>query len=395
MSNNTTKMFKSSVIIKIITLILSFVNTIVINRALGTVLRGEYTFIINAANMLQLILNLGIGYSYSYFSKKGLEKSKQIFSTIILIQFIIYSIILIFLINFNLSYSILLISFLSIILTLNLQIMFITMIEDIIKRNKILIKTSIIYTLGLVISYYFLERSLTIIIFISAFKYIIEIVYLMYSYELYKVDFKNVNLKLFINILKIGFPTMIMTLLITLNYNIDIFIMKFTTNNYQIGLYGVAVSLATMVWVIPDAFKDVIFNRSAKEDCIREINVAIKINIILCIVIIIGFMLLGQSFLNIMYGSEYVESYSLVVILFVGTIPMILYKLIHPLYIANGKQIIVMIILMISVMINVMLNLMTIPKMGAIGAAISSVISYTICGVIFIIKYKCDFKMVK
>lgn len=390
MNKNIISMFKSSVIIKVITLILSFVNTIVINRVLGVELRGEYTFIINTANVLQLILNLGIGYSYSYFVKKGLNKHKETFSTIIFIQFIIYSILFIFLINFNVGTRVLSIAFLSVILTLNLQVMFITMIEDIVSRNKILIKTSIIYTIGLVISYYFFKRSLNLIILITAIKYIIEIIYLGYIYKLYKMVFKNINFKLFKNILIVGFPSMIMTLLISLNYNINIFIMKFITTNYQIGLYGVAVSLSTMVWVIPDAFKEVIFNRSAKEDCIKEINAAIKINLIICIVIILGFIVLGKPFLRIMYGVEYLEAYNLIIMLFIGTIPMILYKLIHPLYISNGKQNIVVSILMVSVIVNVILNLIIIPKIGAMGAAISSVISYTLCGIIFFLKYKRD-----
>ena len=80
--DNFKLMIKSSLIIKIIAVMLSFINTIIINRFLGVELRGEYTFILNSANLVHLILNLGIGYSYSYFCKEKYENVKQIFSKI-------------------------------------------------------------------------------------------------------------------------------------------------------------------------------------------------------------------------------------------------------------------------------------------------------------------------
>ena len=55
--DNFKLMIKSSLIIKIIAVMLSFINTIIINRFLGVELRGEYTFILNSANLVHLILN--------------------------------------------------------------------------------------------------------------------------------------------------------------------------------------------------------------------------------------------------------------------------------------------------------------------------------------------------
>ena len=66
---------------------------------------------------------------------------------------------------------------------------------------------------------------------------------------------------------------------------------------------------------------------------------------------------------------------------------MVIYKLIHPLYISKGKQIIVFIILLISVVINAICNSVLIPAFGIIGAAIASVVSYTICSLMFLIKF--------
>lgn len=392
MSDN---IFKSSILIKIITVIMSFINTIIINRFLGVSLRGEYTFIINTANMLQLILNLGIGYSYAYFVKEKYKDCKEIFIHISIIQFLIYISFYIIISIFNSNELINRIIALSIILTLNLQILFITMIEDIIKRNKILLISSIIYTTLLISIYFTSNSNLNVVIYITIIKYIIEIIILAIKFKLYKISFNNrsINFILLKKILKVGAPTMIMTLLITVNYNIDVFIMKFITTNYEIGLYGVAVTLANMIWIIPDAFKEVIYSISAQKDCIEEIVTSIIINILICIIITIGFVFLGKWFLELFYGNEYVDSFRLVTTLFIGTVPMIVYKLIHPLYITNGKPIIVIKILAISVAINVVLNIIIIPFKGAYGAALASVISYSICGSIFLFKFKHDYNI--
>lgn len=393
--DNFKLMIKSSLIIKIIAVMLSFINTIIINRFLGVELRGEYTFILNSANLVHLILNLGIGYSYSYFCKEKYENVKQIFSKIIYYQFILYLIVFFILNCFIKSTSNKIIIFFSIILTLNLQISFITMVEDIVKRNIILLKCSVMYTTLLTIIFMCIRvKNINVILIITSLKYFVEIFYLSRNFNLF--SYLKSNCKIEINtvkkILKAGAPTMIMTILISINYNIDVLILKYLSNNYEVGLYGVAVTLANMVWIIPDAFKEVILNKSAKNDCVREVVVSIYINFFICIFIIVGFALLGKSFIRIIYGREYVESFCIILLLFIGTIPMIIYKLIHPIYLSNGKQYLVMNILLISAIINIVFNFLIIPNWGAVGAAIASVFSYAICGIIFWVKFKRDYK---
>jgi len=393
MDKKTINLYKSSLIIKIVSVVLSFINTIIINRSIGIDARGEYAFIINTSNMCQLVLNCGIGYSYPYFVKKKVENIKQLFSKIVILQFIIYFIVATILLFFINDKSTIIIIILSIILTLNFQILFITMIEDIKIRNQVMLISSIAYTIILLITTLVFNGGLAGVILVTGIKYFIEAIVLMKVYNLFIWNFKNIYVNEVINILKIGTPTMIMTLLISINYNIDIIIMKFMANNYEVGVYSVAVTLANMIWIIPDSFKEVLFNRSAKTDSRSQIVIAIILNCILCIIITLGFVLLGKYFLSIVYGVEYLVSYKITIILFFGTIPMIFYKLIHPLYIADGNQVMVMKILLIAVISNVLLNIFIIPLYGGIGAAIASVVSYSICGCIFVYRFKKDYKI--
>ena len=93
---------------------------------------------------------------------------------------------------------------------------------------------------------------------------------------------------------------------------------------------------------------------------------------------------MGKLFINVMYGLEFSNSYFCTIILFVGCLSMIIYKLIHPIYISKGKQSVVVKILFLSVLINIVLNLFLIPYFTIYGAAIASVFSYTTCSFIFL-----------
>ena len=136
---------------------------------------------------------------------------------------------------------------------------------------------------------------------------------------------------------------------------------------------------------------EIMYNRAAKKDNPKEVILAILCNMTICIIVLIGFIFLGKWFLNTMYGSDFIASYPLVLTLFIGTLPMVLYKLIHPIYIANGRTKTVVTLLAIAVLINIIGDVVLIPEFKGMGAAVSSVISYMICGVIFFVKFKVDY----
>lgn len=102
---------------------------------------------------------------------------------------------------------------------------------------------------------------------------------------------------------------MLLLLMTTLNYNIDIIILKYYSSYSAVGIYSVGVTLATMIWIIPDAFKEVLFSKTSKDDSIKEIIVSIKLNLYICSIIIVSFLFLGKIFIYIAYGQEYVNRF--------------------------------------------------------------------------------------
>ena len=383
--------YSKPVAFKLLCVAVGFINSILINRCLGVALRGEYTIITNWASLIQLFLNLGIGTAYPAFKRKDPQNSKCIFSTITFVMAIAYaliSVVLLPIVSAQNRYILLL----TVITTIENLLIYIAIVEDVTKRNVINLMTSIIHAVVLVVVLLFYNRNLNAIMIAIFLDHILLCCSFVWLYHIHELNFGHLKIETIISILKIAIPAMLMNMLMYLNYHADVlFLGHLVDDPVEVGLYGTAVTLGNMLWISPDAFKDVLFNRAAKKDNPQEILLAIVCNCLLCIVIIAGFILLGKPFLYIMYGQEYVASYPLVLLLFVGTLPMILYKLIHPIYIANGNTKIVVILLSVAVIINIIGNILLIPEQKGVGAAISSVVSYSICGIAFYWKFKRDY----
>lgn len=390
--------YVKSITLKILTVLIGFLNTILINRSLGVALRGEYTTILTWASLFQLLLNLGIGTTYPAFKRKYKYSSKKVFFSVICFISSIYLLLLV-LCSPWLSIRTLSIFLIAIVLSVENMMIFIAIVEDVSKRNLINVFTSIANTVLLMIIFIFKPFNLTFVLCSILSNSISLIVLLKKQFNLCFARL-CVSLGILKTILKSSVSAMFMNLLMYLNYHTNVLALSYmSVDNIQIGLYGTAVTLGNMLWILPDAFKDVLYNRVTKKDSPIEVLYAITINVVICIFILITFFFIGKQFLYYMYGSGFVDAYPLVLLLFIGTMPMVLYKLIHPSYIANGKTIVVIIFLMVSVILNLVFNIALIPKYKAFGAAISTVIAYTVCGIAFFVKfiydYKIDFKKLK
>ena len=72
---------------------------------------------------------------------------------------------------------------------------------------------------------------------------------------------------------------MIVMLLITINYRVDIVMIRHLSSSSEVGIYSVAVTLSNIFLVIPDAFKEVLFEKASngehKQDAYASITASI------------------------------------------------------------------------------------------------------------------------
>ncbi len=387
------KQYGLSVGYKLLCVALSFVNSALINRCLGVELRGQYTVITNLASLLQLLLNLGIGNAYPVFKRKEPDKAKTIFSTVLYCQLLLYTCIFApVVIAVPLFYKYVVI--IAVLCVLENQILFVSIVENVVEKNKFNLITTLIYMFNLFVTYYAFRYNMTVVMIAVIVDHCLLTFGLIIKFKINEFKPTLLDLETIGKIFRVSIPAMLMNILMYINYHADVIFLQYMVEDYyMIGLYGTAVTLGNMLWILPDAFKDVIYNRSAKKDNPEEIALSIVLNIFICVCVLVGFVFLGRWFLNIVYGADFAEAYPLTLMLFVGTFPMILYKLIHPLYISKGNTRIVVVLLGIAAIINVIGNILLIPKYSAYGAAVASIFSYSVCGVVFLIKFCKDFSI--
>ena len=194
------------------------------------------------------------------------------------------------------------------------------------------------------------------------------------------------DLRFAAKIVPFGFISMVTTLMLTLNYRVDTLMMGYLYHipDTEIGFYSLGVSLSEYGWLIPDAFREVLFSRTAKDDAIEEVTMSMKVNFYLTLLMILGILLLGRPVIRILAGAEYLPAYPVTVMLIAGIIPMSYFKIIGTLLLAQGKKGVYLGMLSASVLVNILCNMLTIPLWGKMGAAVASVVSYAVAGFVFL-----------
>lgn len=386
----------SNIVIKKLYLIFtSLIFTSLITRYLGTDLRGEYAFIMSAVNLLVLVFNLGIYHSYA-FNRKKREHSpsvlKQKYLNVYTLQFLVYLALpfIIYLTTSNLIYSIA-----SVLVPLNVlagQLGMMMLIEDLKYRSKAYIVSATVKIIGVTIVYVFFEQYIILSFFIIALHDLLLIILYFFKLRIMPNIFA-IDILFIKKAILFGIFPMLTSVFSVMNYNFDMIILKGMVDVSYIGLYSTGVVLAEYLWMIPDIFKEVMFKKSAREDAVEDVKFSVRVSTVLIIFVMIFTILFGKTILSILFGQEFIPAYNVTVILILGVPMMMYYKIIAPLFIADGKTKMNFYTLLASVILNIILNFIFIPYMGIVGSALASVLSYTVCGLIFLRRFQLDYKV--
>ena len=371
---------------KIISLLLGILSSAFITRYMGSSLKGEYSYIVSVSSVVSIVLNFGIYQAYPYQIKQGLKNAQKKFLNIFAMQFILYIIIsgtiAICTKDFKLAGIALIIPF----NVLVSQVTMIGMVEFPTFRSFALIIVAFVNVILCYITFKFLSRNLYYSIAILLIKDVIFIIMVLIKARVFPNPF-IIDVKLFFETFKFGLLPMLTTLLLNMNYKMDIVMLRQFDTSAAVGIYSVGVSIADYLWLIPDSFKEVLFSRAAKENSVNSFNLSIKLSTIMTTVISIGVFSLGRNVISFLYGSEFFNSFDITVILLIGIPFMSIFKIISPLFVSQGKTKLYFIILLVTIVINFVLNYILIAVMSLSGAAFATIISQIICGMFTLYMY--------
>ena len=374
-----------SVVSKVMIVALGFAYSVCQARYLGTSLKGDVAFVDSVTKITLVLLGLGIHQAYPYFKKKTGENVAPFFLRLTLWMTGIYLLIAIILsVTLHGDIKLVAIFMLTPVLVYNRVVSYINMVETPNKKNLTELIVNFLELIAVIVLWLAFPATIEWGLFLLLFKDLL--LGIIYSYRLRTQFFTPVHLtrEMCLEIVKFGFFPMVALLMTTLNYRVDIIMLDYFVTSSEVGIYSVGVMLAERVWLIPDALKEVMISNLTKGKDEREVSFVIRVCNSVCIFVVLGIVLLGQPFINLFYGIDYSEAYTVTVIILVGVVFMIYYKMIGSYNIVHGKQKENLIYLIASVLTNIVANLIFIPMLGNHGAALASVLSYGMAAFLFI-----------
>ena len=191
-------------------------------------------------------------------------------------------------------------------------------------------------------------------------------------------------------LLTFGSKSYLQNLMGFLNYQMSVLFLALLMDSWNVGIYSVAVSIASMILFIPDTLGTVFlpYLTSLKNDQeIHQATASILRNMLVILFLgIVILFLIGKLIIHYLYGINYMPSYYPMMIIFPGMIFLSLYKILTRNFTSRNKQHYSIIVSLSTLFINVPLNIILIKQFGIYGAVFASTLSFIFAG-IFLLSY--------
>lgn len=376
--------YSVSIFTKLSIVLIGFLITVIQARYLGSEIKGQVAYIFNVASPISILMGFGIHQAYPYYRKKDCDVL-PVFMMVALAIYFLYSLMCFpFFFLTRLSKNSVIFILIPIMVYCRI-ISYISMVENPNKKNLIELLINFVELGFVTILFCFFTPSFYMGVSILLLKDLLMA--FIYTYHLRnkisKIEFSTL-FGWIRRLIRFGFLPMLALLMTTLNYRLDIIMLGGRVSDASIGVYSIGVMFAERLWMIPDAMKEVMVSKLAKGKDIDEVCLVMRICNTVCLLVIVIMIIFGKPFIYIAFGNEYRGSYNIALVLLLGIVPMVYYKLIASYYITIRKQRLNFIFLSISVITNIIANLFLIPALGILGAAVATVLSYGICSLLFV-----------
>jgi O-antigen/teichoic acid export membrane protein len=166
------------------------------------------------------------------------------------------------------------------------------------------------------------------------------------------------------------------------SYRADTYILQAVTANSSgsLGLYSLAVTMDELVFYVPDSVSTLFLPRvagSTPEDSSRMLGRVARLTMLVTVVVAI--CLIPAAFVGIhLILPAFVDCLPAFLVLLPGVVALSVAKVMTSYVGGRGRPGLVAIGTMTSVVLNVALNIVLIPIYGIVGAAMASVVSYSV-----------------
>lgn len=195
------------------------------------------------------------------------------------------------------------------------------------------------------------------------------------------IPIPKINIKLWLDFIKRGFPFIIVGAMITIFFQIDAIMLSFMRNPQEVGWYSASYKLIEMLTAIPRVIAYAllptlsILHTSSTSAITPIYRKASKYLFIIALPICAYILFRAPEVINLIFGSEYQKSIISLQVLILSTIFMFQSNLGETVLASINRWKLVVYAASISVITNIVLNLILIPIYGYIGAGIATMIT--------------------
>ena len=357
-------------------------------RFFGKEMAGRLLYMTSTSQMLSHFFKMGYNQSYAYLKKNRTDDFRDRFLGSALMMTALYAIgctFYIFLFKPDRENTAIAAFIPMVFLQTALGGM--TVVEKPQVRNVVHMSGDSILLAILCFCYFFLDPSFGWILFVFVFVDLIRFVsYIITLRPGVRIDKETV--KLFKWLIVFGVLPMLGAFLLNINYKIDVWMMKRMLDYSLVTVYSVGVLVADQCWAVSTALSEILLSKLAGGKSGKEVCRILRYSNTVTFFIQLGFIAIGRLAIRIVYGEGYDDSFNVLTLVMLGSYGMNYTKMIGTYCVVEGKQAARTIILAVTAAANVGLNLYLIPVMGIMGAALASVVSYNLCGLMLIAGFR-------
>jgi O-antigen/teichoic acid export membrane protein len=183
----------------------------------------------------------------------------------------------------------------------------------------------------------------------------------------------------------------IANLLQFLNYRLDQFMVGFFLGPAALGFYVVAVGLVERLWMIPQSIAAVLFPRTSASGNEKADILTPKISrftLLLLLMLSVGLGTISRPLILVLYGESFEPSIKPLLWLLPGIVALGYGKILMSDLAGRGRPDVGLVASAISFIGTLALDLLLIPRLGLVGAAVASSVTYILTTAVIVFYFR-------
>lgn len=384
-----------TVLRQVVGIVIGMLSAMIIARTLGVEGQGKYALIVLLPNLFCTLFTLGVPAATVYYIGKKEFSLEDVFKTnlcfSLALSVISCSVSLVFVYFYqdvfyqHITFSILILALVALpFLLFNKVLNAIFQGQEEFKRFNLVVilnqlGIAVLSVLFLIVFKWGLKGAIMGFVSAQIIVFIVALYFLKHEFGL-SVFKGNISKSYFQKNIVFGIKGHVSNILAFINYRADLFIIAYFLNDAAVGLYSVSVTIVERIWVVSQSVSTVLFARvsNLSTDLERAKFTAIVARNVMFISLIGGLLLyfLGAWIIQLLFGAAFADAIAPFIWLIPGVVLLSFARILSNFFSGIGKPEINTYVASFTTVLNIGLNVYLVPKLGVVGAAIATSITY-------------------